>query len=356
MMLLRRLSQIVVFLWIFSIPTSIAYHYDKQAGFVHGVLVDYRIPTLSLSFVLLCLACVLCLLSKHIPKKTLIVALIFTFLFQSLLALYQFRFQHSLTGYIPFGEVDFSSTQIAKGVFFNGSLYKLPYGTTVHPNILAGFCVITFLLLIIQKILPIDRRYSALFFLIASFICFLTQSLSATIALLLGYAVFVFLQKKKHTTRLVRAGILVVPLLSFVFFRLPAIAGSQNTSLSRRSQLQDIATKMIVSHPVTGIGWNNFTLLQQSYGYVPSTVRFLQPVHNAFLLLITELGMIGWLICGVIIVSIWKMHQTFLPLAVSLIFISSFDHYFVTLTTGRMILILCILLYIFKRRNQGGEV
>ena len=356
MMLLRRLSQIVVFLWIFSIPTSIAYHYDKQAGFVHGVLVDYRIPTLSLSFVLLCLACVLCLLSKHIPKKTLIVALIFTFLFQSLLALYQFRFQHSLTGYIPFGEVDFSSTQIAKGVFFNGSLYKLPYGTTVHPNILAGFCVITFLLLIIQKILPIDRRYSALFFLIASFICFLTQSLSATIALLLGYVVFMVLQKKKRADHLIRVGILVVPLLSFLFFRLSPIAGSQNTSLSRRAQLQDIATQMIASHPSTGIGWNNFTLLQESYGYIPSTTRFLQPVHNAFLLLITELGIAGWLLCAAIVGLIWKIHPSLLPIAASLVFISSFDHYVLTLTTGRMLLVLCILLYTSKRRNQRGEV
>src|SRR6185369_13780429 len=44
---LRFFLQATLFLWIFSIPTSLAYHFDTSAGMVSGILVDYRIPQIS---------------------------------------------------------------------------------------------------------------------------------------------------------------------------------------------------------------------------------------------------------------------------------------------------------------------
>lgn len=360
MKLLALFTRISLFLWIFSIPLSLAYHWNIESANVHGVLVDYRIPTLALSSIFLLLFILLVCIRKikhaNIQElqlgKTVVTTVIWILLFQCVFALFQFRFQQSLTGYLPFGEVSFSSPQIAKSTFFSGYIYKLPYGTTIHPNVLAGFLVVSFLLLLIQRSVRIDRKYMVIFFLLASFLCFLTQSFSASLALVGGCLLFFYQRKGRTVHLLLSLAIICIPVLSMILFSLSSIAQNMNASLSRRSQLQSIAFHMIATHPLTGVGWNNFTLQQESYGYVTSTVRFLQPVHNAFLLLVTELGVCGWIFCAGILLCVRRMKKQFIPVAFAIIFISSFDHYFLTLTTGRMLLLLCLFYYFLPETKQ----
>ena len=365
MTLIRRLLQISVFLWIFSIPLSLAYHWNTSVGLVHGVIVDYRVPSLSVSSILLLITLFFYFMNHRekqiksvlfLLEPIILMATVSALLFQSIVALYQFFFQKSLTGYLPFGEVSFSSQLIAKGTFFMGNIYKLPYGTTVHPNVLAGFSVVVFLLLLARKDVQPSRKYMAILFLLVSIVCFLTQSVSAACALLLGSILHYALRSQTKLHKIFRYLLVCIPLLSFLFFARPSLSSNTNSSIARRSQLQTIAIRMITTHPLTGIGWNNFTLYQESYGYVASTVRFLQPVHNVFLLLIAELGITGWVICIVIFVLVFKARSSFLPVIFALIFISSFDHYFLTLTTGRMLLLLCILIYFLPRRMTKEEV
>jgi len=185
------------------------------------------------------------------------------------------------------------------------------------------------------------------FFLATALICFLTQSLTASIAL--GLGTLVLLGYGTKLTKLARLGLILLPLFTFLILTFPNMLTHPNTSISRRAQLQQIALKMIAGQPVLGIGWNNFTLLQEDHGYVPGTTRFLQPLHHSFLLLVVELGILGWIINFLFHLFILKVHSVWLPVVTALVLISSFDHYPVTLSTGRMLLVLILLVVILHR-------
>ncbi len=357
MKLLRWVTNLFLFLWIFYIPASLAFHWNLQAGLVNGYLVDYRIPQINASALLLVMFLLSLLLVRKQVRlfdlgKVAVVALLATMIFQISLGLFQFKWQVSLMGYLPLGEVAYTSTQIAKGVF-GGAILKLPYGTTAHPNVLAGFLVIFFfILLLLQTFIPLSKKLLGSLLLFVILMCVLTQSLTALGGLILGGLLFLFKSKLILLTRL---AILLLPLFFLILFSLPQIVVSPNPSLSRRASLQTVAINMVKRHPLKGVGWNNFTLLQESYGFIPGTVRFLQPVHNSFLLLVTELGIAGWLVLILLGIMIWKIHPRHLPLIAILVFIASLDHYLLTLTTGRMLILLVLFLYLLHGKSEGSE-
>ena len=64
-------------------------------------------------------------------------------------------------------------------------------------------------------------------------------------------------------------------------------------SFLRRAELNWIALQMIKDKPLLGVGLNNFTVRMSEYGEVSGWTRFLQPVHNVYFLLAAEIGLIG---------------------------------------------------------------
>src|SRR3990167_9488867 len=179
------------YLIVFLIPANLAKHFPLASSYVGGSLVDYLIPTLYLTDILIILLLVfkpiksipkpiivflLCLLpsvifsaspipaiykwvkfcemgllaawvrenriSIHIARATKIVIL--TVIFQSVLALGQWFNQGSLVGYWFLGEQPYSAATpgIDKITWLDGSLKIPPLGTTPHPNVLAGFLVV----------------------------------------------------------------------------------------------------------------------------------------------------------------------------------------------------------------------
>ncbi|MFH0943329.1 MAG: O-antigen ligase family protein, partial [Candidatus Beckwithbacteria bacterium] len=113
------------------------------------------------------------------------------------------------------------------------------------------------------------------------------------------------------------------------------------SSFSRRSQLAAISVKMISKRPLTGVGLNNFTAVMDQYGYVPGAVRFLQPVHNLFLLIFAETGLIG--LAGFVYLffksPFWRSQVG--PYWI-ILFLGLFDHYFFTLQQGLLLLTICL--------------
>lgn len=320
---------------------SLAWHYNKQAGLVSGFLVDYRIPSVSASSLILCLFLFFYALTK-IPitmlRRFIVSSVAVTLCFQSIVVLYQYYAQRSLFGYIPFGEVDYQSPYIVKGATFAGAIYKLPYGTTVHPNILAGFFVLSYFILL--SLSGIDsKKQHVLLFLVPLVICILTNSISAFLALISG--VLVYAVKKAVSQRLLVVSTVAIPIVSLFLFSVSSL--SSDPSFVRRQQLQQIAIAMISDRPFFGVGWNNFTLVLEHYGYVTNTVRFLQPVHNMFVLLLAELGFVGWIIWTYVGRKILHLAPQHFVLIIPLFVIGSLDHYLLTLTTGRMLALLCVI-------------
>lgn len=357
------------YLIVFLIPSNLAKHFPVASAYVGGSLVDYLIPTVYLTDILIILLLILkpiktlpkpliifllCLLpsvvgaTSPIPavykwlkfleigllagwikqyRPPIIKPLIAALIFQSILALGQWFHQGSLAGYWFFGEQPYTSATagIDKITWLDGSLKVPPLGTTPHPNVLGGFLAVGLALgpsLFTDKVGPF-----AILILPA---LFLTFSLSAWLA---------FLIRNKWT--------LLAGAIALIIFGQNLSFMAPESSFSRRSQLTKIALEMFKDHPLIGAGLNNFTVVMDHYGYIPATTRFLQPVHNIYLLLLSETGLIGLL--GFLYLLIkgrslfadkvrpFQIRSLFL-----LLFLGLFDHWPLTLQTG--LLLFCLAL------------
>jgi O-antigen ligase len=167
---------------------------------------------------------------------------------------------------------------------------------------------------------------------------FLTFSLSAWLAfLLIGIPAILWdklaSQKPKIALVFIASGLfLIVMSLAFNFqFLAPP------TSFSRRSQLAEMSLKMTADKPLTGVGLNNFTNVMDNYGQVQATTRFLQPVHNIFLLVLSESGFLGLIGFTYLLFKFRKVRPYGIGLAM-ILFLGLFDHYPLTLQTGMLLL------------------
>ncbi len=413
-----HISVLLTALLVFFIPSNLFLKFAEPSAYVSGLLVDYLLPKIYLSdlvifglfgvwmwevlqrgkvqwkfklsnvmlvFVMLFLLVVIRQFSTEKPlaafwflfkilemcgicafflnHRTLLtntivnVALIFTLLFQSFLGIYQFHTQQSFfSSYYFFGEVNFGRQLfLAKGIF-NGAEKILPYGTTAHPNILAGCIVIGLAILLMQKRKNtiVEKATKILIVLVTLYALFLTQSVEAVISLLiLGFALYpkylaTWYQKhwrfpvSLHTLimSIFAAGIFISP---FVVHQL-ATDYPLNLSFVRRDQLNQAAAEMIIDRPFIGVGLNNFTANLEKYFHTPEVVRFVQPVHNVFLLWLAETGLLGGAMVAVGFWVLWQkkvLHASpHAPLILILLPLMVFDHYLLTQQTGVLIVIL----------------
>jgi len=335
-------------------------------------------------------------IKQHQPSTKLIIrSLTLAVLFQSTLAIAQWFNQSSIFGYWFLGEQPY--TPATPGIdtitWFDGSLKIPPLGTLPHPNVLGGFLALTIPLLISR----FSSKLSLMTAFLGSLALFLTFSLSAWLALLLiGLPATLLLTYQlrqasaarhqqlslirqlprfnywqqvinAHTTQptnirtsgrgtksiSVKIGlfylIILIPIV--IFFKNLSFLAPQS-SFTRRSQLATISLAIFKQHSLTGIGLNNFTAVMENYGYISATTRFLQPVHNIFLLILSETGLIGLIgfLCLLLSPLITRQRPLFLIPYLSLLFLGLFDHY--PLTIQPSILLLFIL---FGLLNQPAS-
>ncbi len=321
-----------------------------------------------------------------------------TLLFQSLLGVYQFLTQHSLTSYRWFGETqllnqpglaraDFSWLDTLIGSNFG--LRVLPYGTFPHPNVLAGFLAIGMIVIsyqlvvnsihtskskhhqvMVRKILPLTS------YILPLFVLFLTQSISAWLTLGVG-ALFISYQTlrkqwsisntrrseiKGLRSRASFLGPLALCLASLAFFiTTPLLLStlqisdpeSPVTSVSRRQELNHIAWNMFKAHPLSGVGFFQFTAYVEDYSTSREIVSFVQPTHHVGLLFLAEHGLLGViiLVLGYLIIFTNKREKpasVFLPIIIVLPLLT-LDHYLYTLQQGWMMVVLVSLFLSFPK-------
>ena len=253
------------------------------------------------------------------------------------------------------------------------------YGAFIHPNILCGFAAIGFAVAIClwhqyfksptlnftpeKNTLP-DSKSSAtenfittwlklllliILTLLATAGLFFSFSLSAWLAALI-ILIIVLWQNRKSLFNLQYSIFVLSPLLLFVIFSWifsPLVLARADFSnrlenISGQERLNQVSQTfgLIKKHPPIGIGINNFTVeLQKLYPRQPAYAY--QPVHNIYLLITAELGLIGLAIFIIIM-----FHVICYMLYDSKIFISAasflmvtfiiglFDHYFWTQYVG----------------------
>lgn len=292
-------------------------------------------------------------------------------LYSSIIAMLQFFLQHSIGGPLWFlGERQFNinTPGIARIDFdlslitYHLSLFKLrPYATFPHPNVLGGFLAATLPLIIglISQMGQIGPKKTFFFVVFMSgFIAlFLTFSRSA-IVVSFAAILLVFLSKKPKRLRFLILALLFF--LSLITYHLSPL-DLTSESVVVRQHLNAAAVKMWQQSPILGVGLGNFLIHLPEV--LPSrTVYFLQPVHNIYLLVLSETGVVGLF---TFLLFLWRAirdkkkvisktaNSFFISYRLSLIaylFLGLVDHYPLTIQQGQLLLTVFLSLSLLKNK------
>lgn len=282
----------------------------------------------------------------------------------SVLGFLQFSRQASVfNNYLFFGEQPYSvfTPSISKESF-NGVTKIPPYATFLHPNIFAGYLVVSLTLSLGCFMVGRKPRIILLIppIVAGSVALFLTKSYTAWAAFALGFLLFIVV-RLINNTRIVRKVFLllisIVVVAGFLFplymkgfmALIPVDAGISALSLERRSALLSASYKMISQKPFFGWGINSFTYNFEPF-YVPvNVVRFLQPVHNIYALIASETGVFGVILflsltlCAIYF-SVRRGNFLFGVILLQITVISCFDHYFFTIPQTLLLFILTLMM------------
>lgn len=388
------LRKTLLFLVILFLPTQLGQHFWPQFSFIYSLKIDYLAPVLYFWDLLVILVISIWILDKPKINNFALTTLLFFLLTQALslltasnpaagfvrleqlliissfglylasqkidqtnsilvsslslgilaegsLSLLQFISGSSL-GLWLLGERNFSLSTPSIATFnWFGEIFLRPYGTLPHPNVLAAFMTISlaiiFLLKASQKNLLLDLSIS-----IGVLTTILTFSRGAILVLVFELLLFL----KKRIKLLFLVFLLSLP---FVYIRFSSALNFDSLSILRREELAEIAILQFQSSPLFGVGLNNFINNVGISNLVSGPSRFLQPVHNIFLLSLAETGIIGFFgLLIFLIIPIFRLWQKrnksyqkgLLFVWITIIFLGMFDHYFLTLPQGQRLLFL----------------
>lgn len=290
---------------------------------------------------------------------------------QAFLVIYQFFNQGSVNGLFYFlGERHYSLSSIGIAAMNTSQgLVVRPYGTFPHPNVLAFylFTATAFLCYYIVKLKILRYRLLSLFSLIiiqsALFLTFSRTSIICNI-LFFSYLLFLFIhQKKKVSKKIMSLGIISIILLGVyaASFNIRFLNFSNIwKDYVMRQDLSVIGLNAIREFPL-GLGMNNFYYYEGSLQQHFSST-YLQPIHNIFLLLASSIGIICTLLfayfLGVIFLTLkhavkrgegLTISRVLLVLFLSVIFVGLFDHFFITIQQGQLLLVLILGLSLNKK-------
>lgn len=304
--------------------------------------------------------------------------------FQSTLGICQWVAKGSIfDNYLFFGEQPYSiSTPGIAKTSLGGISHVLPYGTFRHPNTLAGFLVFCLLFILGSK--PKNKIYYSVVFL--SFLCLLlTFSFTGLISLFLGLMILFF--PKKHVKTLCFlaflagiAGTAILILTSYFLIQsrnsssltnnfswltgnFPGHVFVTNPSIYRRGNLLLLGLHIFSLFPLFGVGLNNSLYFMDKFFVQFSLPRFVQPVHNVYLLLLAESGIISVFLLFLFFALLFK--KTFLllereesgkyprlllALLATFLFSAFFDHYL--LTSQQILLLFCLTVGLVLQYNS----
>jgi type IV secretory pathway TrbD component len=268
--------------------------------------------------------------------------------YSSLIAILQFFKQASLGGIFWWlGERTFNvaTPGIAKAVV-DGQLIMRPYGTFPHPNVLAGFILVSLIFVIAKFSSRSLFNKSSRWMVVSLGIIAMALSFSRS-AWLVGVSIGLwlltthFLKKlRKHILLLVSCYLLVVIMLATLLsIKLPF---STDEAFFQRVQLIKSASLMIQTNPLIGVGLNNFIVRLPENWSLTGFTYWLQPVHNIYLLVAAETGIVGLVIFGWFLVLTYKKllitnYQLLITLS-AILALGLFDHYWLTLQQTQLLL------------------
>ncbi len=375
------------FLFVLLLPSQLALYFWPDYAFVYGLRVDYLAPAIYFidlvwaltflawfmsteyrlsillkyryvigMFILLALAntvfsqlpwvsfykwgrvALMLSLALYIHKQKNVLETIRTPLLISLcvvlvLALFQVLRSSSIGGlFYLLGERSFNANTpgIALASIF-GREFLRPYSTFPHPNALGGYALVTLFLYIHQK-----HFASRAIALVSILLVILSFSQNAWLALFMAPLVLPVVSKLK----LAKLKFVVSSVLASLFLTISGFMFSfTSRELVQRAQLNEIAGRLVATFPLVGVGLGAFPAMVGEFSS-NGTGWWLQPVHNIFLLLISEVGFVGLLLSVFAVVT--RMNKINTLAVIAIVLTGMFDHYWLTLTQTSYLLFLVL--------------
>ncbi len=248
-------------------------------------------------------------------------AIVFAGVFQSSLAIYQFLTQKIWASkWLGMAE-QLSGNGGVSVVESAGSRWLRAYGSLPHPNVLAGFLAVCLIVLIVLIILSNKQKSGILLWLFLPILLaglFFTFSKSGILAFLLGLVfivIFEFLSQEQKP-KFVLSHVFFVILVVFGFLaliyqdplmtRLQGETRLEQKSYNERTIYFDQAKDLLEENWLKGVGLGNYTLALYNQTKPKEPAWAYQPVHNVFILMATEIGVIGFLIFVLLIIEVFN--------------------------------------------------
>ena len=246
------------------------------------------------------------------------------------LSVFQFLQDRSLGGIFYFlgeREISLSQSQVAPVIFYR-TVKLRSYGTFSHPNSLAGFMLFLYLWVLFDKRMSRYMTAKIILLFFSGVSVFLSFSRPAVFLLVVFTLFYFWRQKGCFFCRLARSMSIIVS--AAVFLLVPF----SDRSFYERVFFILQSLSIISDLWITGAGLGAYlTALAQKFSQLP--INLLQPVHNVFLLYLSETGILGVL---VFFYTFFTAKRKFLAIVkkryylfISFVILGFFDHYFLTL-------------------------
>lgn len=235
------------------------------------------------------------------------------------------------------------------------------YGSLPHPNILGGFICIAIIIALVWFVEESQRRQQFLFggcLVLLTSGLWVTVSRQSWIALAVAISIFVgltFVRSRIFPARLtIGVGVISITAIawslsypSIITTRLNHVGPLESRSINERVDYADQSLDLLERDWLTGIGAGNYTATVAAGDMAVGTPRpgwAYQPVHTIYLLIMSELGVVGLAPLLILIILIlrsgsWETPNT-LPWKlglISVLVIGLFDHYLWSLHIGLLL-------------------
>jgi O-antigen ligase len=250
----------------------------------------------------------------------------------------------------------------------NGIRFLRAYGTLPHPNLLGGIVLVSLLGTSSLFLTSKKANYPVLILhSLGIILLVITFSRSAWLGLLAGLGFLILKSRcfdRKRLFLFLAGSILTIlltlyPLRELVLTRVSnAPVATEQLAIFGREWLSQQAMDMFSAQSFTGVGIGSFILELASYA---PDGAIIEPVHNIFLLALSELGILGLLLVLALFIligfNIFRAQKQPAILAsaavIGLGVISLFDHYLWTLAPGRVLLALTLGLWLGQMTHDA---
>lgn len=327
------------------------------------------LTALKLFFFILGLSVVYLLRHSSLSSTKAIISFLGGAMLSGLLGLWQFFTQQSFSSTwlgLALHQADTLGTSVVEAVAPDGLLERWlrAYGSLDHPNMFGGLMAVSLLLtffLWLHRQSPEKKIVSA--FLLLSLIVFSAGTLvsfsrAAWLGAALGIIMLIISYRPPHKTKwkeLVAALVLIVLvkglILSQYYYlftpRLQTNTRLEQISITERESTLHEGLQLLAKQPLQGFGFGTYTLALHDTLDSKKLNWYYQPVHNTFLLLAVEAGIVG-LILGIwtLVSYLCSLYKTLsktsrpllLALSLALLITATFDHWLLSLHFGLLFL------------------